>query len=266
MLIGGCVIPGVETTLPDASLGADPIQAVDEQDYIRDPILCLAAARLGQAQAQYVLAQMFRQGQPLERNDEMAARWFRRAAEQGVAEAQYNLGVVLLNGEGVDTNETEAVEWLLAAAERGIEESFPLLGEAYAGGHGVEQDYVQAVRWYTPAATKGHLPSVAALGWFTVQGLGMEQDVQKGIRRLRYAAIRGHAGAQYNLAQIHSAEGPVERNLIKAYGWLSLAVESGFPLADGDTAFDRLFKAMSPSDIAEAKKLADNLRKAIREN
>jgi len=37
--------------------------------------------------------------------------WYRLAAEQGDADAQYNLGIMYRNGNGVPENDAEAVSW-----------------------------------------------------------------------------------------------------------------------------------------------------------
>ena len=44
----------------------------------------------------------------------------RKAGEQGDAEAQYELGVMYREGQGVAKNEVEAAYWLRKAAGRGI--------------------------------------------------------------------------------------------------------------------------------------------------
>jgi len=52
------------------------------------------AADKGNAQAQYNLGIMYKNGQGVKRDDKEAVKWFQRAADQGHAKAQSNLGVI----------------------------------------------------------------------------------------------------------------------------------------------------------------------------
>ena len=55
-------------------------------------------AEQGNAQAQYNLGLMYRNGRGVPENDKTAVKWFTLAAEQGNASAQYNLGVMYARG------------------------------------------------------------------------------------------------------------------------------------------------------------------------
>ncbi len=55
----------------------------------------------------------------LVRDNAVAVKWFRKAAEQGYARAQFNLGWMYDNGRGVSKDESEAVKWYRKAAEQG---------------------------------------------------------------------------------------------------------------------------------------------------
>jgi TPR repeat protein len=54
---------------------------------------------------------MYMQGECVAKNENMAAEWFRRAAEQGLAGSQMTLGMLYEQGIGVEKNETEAKKW-----------------------------------------------------------------------------------------------------------------------------------------------------------
>jgi TPR repeat protein len=51
--------------------------------------------------------------------DREAARWYFEAARRGHAEAQYTLGLLFMAGTGVEKNEDEARKWLKRAADAG---------------------------------------------------------------------------------------------------------------------------------------------------
>lgn len=71
------------------------------------------------AYAQYFLGRMFAAGQGVDQNTEVAAKWYRKAAEQGVADAQYRLGDLYRNGDGVPKDMEYAYAWFSVAAQLG---------------------------------------------------------------------------------------------------------------------------------------------------
>jgi TPR repeat protein len=51
------------------------------------------------------------------KDESVAVRWYRRAAEQGHVDAQNNLGFMYGTGRGVEINHAEAVMWLRRPAQ-----------------------------------------------------------------------------------------------------------------------------------------------------
>ncbi len=48
-----------------------------------------------------------------------AVHWYTKSAEQGDAEAQYHLGVMYKNGRGVPQDHEKAIKWFTKSAEQG---------------------------------------------------------------------------------------------------------------------------------------------------
>ena len=65
-------------------------------------------AAKGEAWAQFSLADSYRNGEGVPKNDAEAVKWFRLAAAQGDAWAQFNLGLMYGNGRGVPMNDVRA--------------------------------------------------------------------------------------------------------------------------------------------------------------
>ncbi|MFZ1917410.1 MAG: GAF domain-containing protein [Terriglobales bacterium] len=86
-----------------------------------------------------------------------------KLAEQGDAEAQFMLGTLYRNGDGVLQNDTQAIEWFQRAAEQGYVRALSALGSSYWAGRGVRQDYSQAYFWYELALAKGDQNSKSLL-------------------------------------------------------------------------------------------------------
>jgi TPR repeat protein len=74
---------------------------------------------------------------------------------QGDAEAQFELGVMYKQGIGTPQDMAEAARWYRAAAEQGYARAQNNLGYMYGTGSGVPQDYVLAHMWYNQAGANG---------------------------------------------------------------------------------------------------------------
>ena len=140
-------------------------------------------------------------------------------AEQGDATAQFNLGVMYTNGYGVWQDYAQAAAWFLKAAEHGDAMAQIALGYAYAKGQGVPQDDVQAVAWYRKAAEQGYADAQHNLGVMYADGVGVPQDDIEALKWTNLAAVRASGDTQKVFA-------------------------------------DRLAKKMTPAQIAEAQKRA----------
>ena len=66
---------------------------------------------------------MYFNGNGVPKNYQLAAYWYRRAAEQGEALAQYNLGVMYAEGLGVHKDYVLAHKWANLAASQGEKEA-----------------------------------------------------------------------------------------------------------------------------------------------
>jgi hypothetical protein len=88
---------------------------------------------------------------------EVAARFFRQAADKGDATAQFNLGRLYSQGRGAPPDLTQAAIWFRKAAEHGHAEAQARLGELLFKGEGVAKNKPEAVKWYRAAAAQGNL-------------------------------------------------------------------------------------------------------------
>jgi TPR repeat protein len=86
---------------------------------------------------------------PTTRADDATA--VRTLAEQGDAEAQFALGTMYRDGQGVTRDYEEALRWWRKAAEQGVVDAQYALGNIYAGGTGIARDNVLAYMWYSIA-------------------------------------------------------------------------------------------------------------------
>lgn len=114
-----------------------------------------AAAAKGDAEAQTLLADIYRYGEGVPEDDAEAIKWYRLAAEQGHPEAQTMLAQAYFWGEGVAQDFRESARWFRQAAEQGDPFAQFRMGLAYFWGRGVVQDYVQAHMWLNLSSAQG---------------------------------------------------------------------------------------------------------------
>ena len=101
-----------------------------------------------------------------------ALREWTPLAKQGNADVQFNLGLLYKNGWGVPQDDKTAVKWWKLAAEQGYSGAQYNLGFMYYNGKGVPQNYRSArLRlWSGTAAQSAARPS-AASAWVAISGV-----------------------------------------------------------------------------------------------
>ncbi len=111
----------------------------------------------GDPSAQFVVGKIFDYGNGgVAQNQEVAVKWYRRAAEQGYPGAQFNMGNCCQMGEGVAMNKKEAMYWYRQASLQGDADSQYMLGLCYASGEGVAKSSRKAIEWFKASARQGH--------------------------------------------------------------------------------------------------------------
>lgn len=82
------------------------------------------AAKQGEIESMLSLTRIYRDGLPgIEPSLTKEFHWTQKAAEAGSAEAQHNLGVNYIHGRGVQRNNQEALQWFKKAEAQGMSES-----------------------------------------------------------------------------------------------------------------------------------------------
>lgn len=116
--------PDADATGEAAELSAEELfkkgqAAYDEQDYETALKYLQHASDKGNANAQFYMGLMYRNGYGVEQDFARAVEYYSLAADQGNAGAQNNLGVMYYNGEGVVQDYEKAAEYFQLAAENG---------------------------------------------------------------------------------------------------------------------------------------------------
>lgn len=125
-----------------------------------------AKAVLGNAEAQFRLAQMYEQGIEVEKNIDEAMKFYFLAAEQEDMRAEYNLGLLFLEGKDIDADHKVALNFLKDAAFKGNDHAQFALAELYEKGYRnaegtevISPDHQRAVDMYYLAAANDYGPA-----------------------------------------------------------------------------------------------------------
>ena len=232
----------------------DAEAALARGDYPTALQLFAPLAIQGHTIAQAKLASMYEHGLGVSQNYAEAMKWYRIAADKGFGGAQNNLGVMYVNGLGVPKNYAEAVKWYRLAADQDNGEAEANLGGLYEQGLGVPQDYAKAVVLYRLAADQNFIPAQNNLGSMYATGRGVPQDYVEAERLYRRAAEQGYAIARNNLGVMYATGQGVAKDDVQAHMWFNLSSISGYENAASNR--DKIAGRMTPSQIAEAEKLA----------
>ncbi|MGH8659745.1 MAG: hypothetical protein ACREV4_15055 [Gammaproteobacteria bacterium] len=163
-------------------------------------------AESGDAEAQLLVADMYRQGLGVTPTEQEAIRWYRKAAENGVPEAQLAVAAAYFKGKTLPYSLEQAIAWWSRAASAGLAAAQYNLGLVYARGMGTGRDDRGAREWFEKAAGQGHSGAQFALGVMYAFGQGTEWDVAKAAQWFQQAAEHGMPEAQYNVAALAKAE------------------------------------------------------------
>jgi len=215
-------------------------------------------AAQGVAQAQFNLGMLYRDGQGVSQDYAKAGRWYEQAAAQGHAEAQGKLGMLYRDGQGVPQDYTKARQWFEKAVAQGVAQAQSNLGLLYYRGQGVPQDDAMARQCFEKAAAQGDATAQYMLGSLYYRGDGVPQDDATARQWFEQAAAQDDATAQYMLGSLYYRGNGVPQDDRRAYMWFSLAAAH----ATGELQKmsvdnrDKVVRAMTPAQIAEAERLA----------
>ena len=181
------------------------------------------------------------------------------AAKKGDASAQYKLGEMYDLGKGVPQDFRQAVKWYRLSAQQGNASAQFALAEMYKNGDGVEKDLGEAVRWYRRAADQGNAGAQLLLGVLYESGVGVSTDLTEAATWYRRSADQGDARAQLLLGNLYQLGQGVPRSTVVAYALYSVSARRD---AKGNPALDHratLARGMSPGDLEAARKLSEEM-------
>ena len=108
-------------------------------------------------EALFEIAYGYDTGKGSEKNDQLAARWYLKAAVLGHVASQRNLAGMYGSGRGVPRSVSTARYWFTAAARQGDAQAQYMLGRDFT------DDPQDSLAWLWKAAKQGHQAAIAEL-------------------------------------------------------------------------------------------------------
>lgn len=165
-------------------------------------------AERGDALAQYLMGQLYRDGPLLIPESRRAKHWLTQAAEQNLPEAQYALSKLLLSDDWEVRDPDEGIRWMKQAAENGNHYAAYRLGKEYQKGNAVNKDTTRAAEWFTQSAEAGNQYAQYMLGKLYLTGEGVQQDLAQAMDWFSRSAARGNQYAQFFLERQNDLRPP----------------------------------------------------------
>jgi TPR repeat protein len=178
------------------------------------------------------------------------------------------LGVMYAIGSQVPRDYPMALHWLQKAIDLGSSEAMDNLARMYLVGMGVPRDYVNALRWFERSAAHGNVHSMYSAAVMAEEGLGTSRDPKLARTLYRQAAKSGFVPAMIWVGDDYARGAINERDLVEAYAWLELALQSNVQEELKLLAKIDLLGARLPADRRDAARtraihLAELLRRVL---
>jgi TPR repeat protein len=166
----------------------DGMAAFQNEDYAQSLSLLLPFAKDGNAEAAYLIGEMYgprswgqkgenRNG--VEQDNAQAIYWWGEAAKNGHADAQLKLGWWLMKGgDVVKQDQAAGMNWLLMSANRGEPQAQYEVAIAYWKGRGVKPDPVAAYMWFDLCSSEPGFDAAAGYRDEVAKGMTPEQVTQ----------------------------------------------------------------------------------------
>lgn len=185
-------------------------------------------AALDYVPSQATLGFLYLNGKDVLADDQMALKWYRKAADQGNANAQFGVGFMYAVGRGVAMDLSESRKWYQRAADQGNAAGQAGLGISLLNANPDDQT---GMAWLRKASEQNFAPARAAICARELKGPDDLIDAQI-VSCYREAAAAGDALAQYGLGYAYKNGKGIARNGPLAITWLKRSAENGYTKAE----------------------------------
>ncbi len=188
------------------------------------------AAENGHGKAMAALAQAYLEGRYIEKNMELAFKWYLNSALSGNMKSQYQVAVMYSSGIGCEKDETEAKRWFARYSSTTLNDSRKIAIDTMKARHAdrdITNDMLKAM------SKNYHTPSMVSLANKYENGKDLKKNHQAAVSLLEKASVAGGIACT-RLSEFYM-EGD-EESRKKAYELLRSAAASGDATAMYDLA------------------------------
>lgn len=178
----------------------------------------------------YEMARKYREGDGVEMDENKALDLLLPLSERGVAKAQYELARAYESSDYADRQEL-AFKWYERAAEGGSVHAQSVLAQIYQHGDGGPRDYYRAIQWFKAAALQGDEYAMYSVACMYENGdvdYGEDPDYQKAFEWRLKAAENGFGCAQLELAEMYYQGDFVVQSFKEAVKWYDTALMNDY--------------------------------------
>lgn len=136
------------------------------------------AAKEGNAQSQFELANMYFDGREISKDDSFAYYWYQKSAENGNANAQEAFGAIYFELKKYQ----EAFGWYLKAAQSNLPQAQFVLGYMYLNGLGTKKSRKDAKSWWKKSCNLGFTNSCEEINKMNAFGNALLNTVNESLK------------------------------------------------------------------------------------
>lgn len=140
-------------------------------------------------------------------------------AHNGIPEAMHGLAFMYSKGFGINKDNDQALYWYKKAAEFGDLRAIKNLAAGYMEEQFGEIDYLRAINWLEKAKDAGDPDAINTLSTIYRMGLGVPVDKDKSLTLAHQAYTMGSKYAAYNLALHYSTSHTHQQSCQKAIAY-----------------------------------------------
>lgn len=229
------------------------------QDKAKAIDLYKQSSNQGNSHAGLTLAYIYFQGDGVAVNYPEAVLWETKAADAGNLTAQKELAFIYLRGKVVQQNIDLADKYFEKAALQGNADDQLNYG-VFIERDKKPQDLKKAAYWYEKSAQQGQSEAEFNFGLMNMFGAaGLSKNAVTGLSWIQKSAEQGNGNAQNFLGIYYSKIKEGSKDPVQAYAWFMTAQANGSPKAAENMLM--MEKTLSPEQISQAKKLAEEYKK-----
>ncbi len=159
-------------------------------------------AQQGHAKGQTLLAYFYEKGIYVQKDDDQATYWYKKAAKKNNTDAYIGLARLALDQRaGLTLKDVKS--YLTKAASLNNNSARRILSELYKEGKSVKSSPQLSAYWLAEAANHKDVEAQELLARFYLNGFGVPKSIRKALKWFERAAKNGSSNALYALALLY---------------------------------------------------------------